>query len=91
MPPREVVVTVGQRIGMWTCLAHVDCPKFVKPSSRKYVRVRCECNTVRVVAIGEIMAGNSRSCGCANRLKRRAEIKAHCVEVAARGKAWRGK
>jgi len=35
--------------------------------SRPWVNVRCECGTVRGMAIGNLKAGNSRSCGCAQR------------------------
>jgi hypothetical protein len=78
----------GQKLGAWTCIGPCDTPKYHKP--KQYVRVQCECGTIRAVAVAEIIAGNSRSCGCVNRKMRRATIKAHCIEVASGQRKRRG-
>lgn len=91
MPAREVVVTPGDRRGRWTLVRACDAPKYAPKSSRHYGEFLCDCGKVKVVDIGEVIQGNSRSCGCAKRETWRRMIKSHVVEMAARGKAGRGK
>lgn len=52
-------IFVGQTVGRWLVVG----PTYVK-NRRRFWTCRCECGTVRDVAVGNLARGLSKSCGC---------------------------
>lgn len=67
VPACEVVVIAGDTRGLWTLVRECAAPKYTPKSSKRYGEFTCECGKSKVVAIAEVIAGNSRSCGCLGR------------------------
>lgn len=80
-------MTSGDKRGKWLFLRDADPPKFSR-SRKNFGEFRCDCGTVRIVGICDVVNGRSRSCGCAKRHTRRAAIRAHVAEVMARRKEY---
>ena len=59
---------IGQRFGRWTIIKRVE--------NNKYNQIRylcqCDCGNIRVVYLGQLKSGRSKSCGClSTELKRK--------------------
>lgn len=52
---QKIPLHIGDRFGRWTAIAERDGTK---------VRVRCDCGTEAVRAIGALRGGYTQSCGC---------------------------
>ena len=50
-------VAQGYRVGRWTVIGER------KPGNRK-INCRCDCGVEKMVAVGSLASGTSRSCGC---------------------------
>lgn len=68
-PDCDHEVSVGSRHGRWTALT---APYTDPGYSNRVALCRCDCGTQRPVVAHDLVAGNSKSCGCLRRDSSRA-------------------
>ena len=72
-----VEITIGERFYRWTLIEEVDPLYRNGKYERRMVRVECECGRVRIVALGALRQGRTKSCGCAGREKSKIRFQKH--------------
>lgn len=68
---------IGNRFGMLTVLSEAE-PKRVKERAMlRCVNVICDCGTRKIVTLRDVRCGDTKSCGCLNRIKKPNNIRKH--------------
>ena len=57
--PARIKVNKGDRYGRWTIIKEVE-----KRGQKRCFLCKCDCETIKVVRLGLMRIGHSKSCGC---------------------------
>ena len=57
-------VRAGDEYFRWTIVEEVQPKVYPNRQKQRRVRCRCSCGTERVIALGNLISGGSKSCGC---------------------------
>lgn len=63
-----IVVEKGQRFGFWTVIREAAPRTSVRGGKRRAVEVKCRCGAEKVIDLSTLRQGQSKSCGCLQRL-----------------------
>lgn len=66
--PRPRQQLVGTTVGYWTIIAQ-DTDKQASTGIKRVLVAKCRCGTIRSVLEQNIISGQSKSCGCYQKLK----------------------
>jgi hypothetical protein len=66
MPP-NTKLWAGKQVHAWTLLEYVPGTREANKRTRARWKCRCECGTIRMVQVDNLLYKGSHSCGCRNR------------------------
>jgi len=64
---KKLLVVVGDKFGWYEVVEDLGYFRTEKRQPYHAVRCRCKCGTERIISLGNLRNGNSKSCGCRKR------------------------
>jgi hypothetical protein len=80
-------ISIGDKYGLLTILSEQPPKKFTSGRQKRMFRCLCDCGNVKDCQLGNLLSGNTRSCGkwsCPGSSKRHACVLGHII-LAPRG------